>query len=44
MEPVLGEGGIYALSDEYLRAARSICDHYGALLIFDEVQSVRLCY
>ena len=40
MEPVLGEGGIYVLSDEYLRAARAICDEYGALLIFDEVQSV----
>ncbi len=39
VEPVLGEGGIYVLSDAFLRAAREECDKSGALLIFDEVQS-----
>jgi putrescine aminotransferase len=39
LEPIQGEGGIYVASDEYLRAARALCDEYGACLIFDEVQS-----
>lgn len=39
VEPVLGEGGVYPLSDDYLRAAREACDREGALLIADEVQS-----
>jgi putrescine aminotransferase len=38
LEPVLGEGGIHVLTDEYLRAARALCDRHGANLIFDEVQ------
>jgi acetylornithine aminotransferase len=38
LEPVMGEGGIIALSDEYLAAARRIADRTGALLIFDEIQ------
>ena len=39
LEPVLGEGGIYVLSDDFMRAARRLCDASGAALIFDEVQS-----
>lgn len=39
VEPVLGEGGIHICTDEYLKLARSLCDEYGARLIFDEVQS-----
>lgn len=39
VEPVLGEGGIHVCTDEYLRAARELCDDAGAMLIFDEVQS-----
>jgi putrescine aminotransferase len=39
VEPIMGEGGIHVCSDEYLRAARALCDEYGACLIFDEVQS-----
>ena len=38
IEPVQGEGGIYSASNEYLQAARRICDEKGALLVFDEVQ------
>lgn len=39
LEPVQGEAGVYPASNEYLRAAREICDDSGALLIFDEVQT-----
>jgi predicted acetylornithine/succinylornithine family transaminase len=38
LEPIQGESGIRPAEDEYLRAARKICDEHGALLIFDEVQ------
>ncbi len=38
LEPVLGEGGVYELSAEYLREARRLADEHGALLIFDEIQ------
>jgi len=38
VEPVQGEGGIYAASEEFLAAARRKCDEHGALLIFDEIQ------
>ncbi|MBI5669596.1 MAG: aspartate aminotransferase family protein [Chloroflexi bacterium] len=38
IEPVQGEGGIYAASDEFLRGLRELCDQYDALLIYDEVQ------
>ncbi|MGM0634171.1 MAG: 4-aminobutyrate--2-oxoglutarate transaminase [Pseudomonadota bacterium] len=39
IEPVLGEGGFYAASPEFLRAVREICDEHGILMIVDEVQS-----
>ncbi|MBC6982946.1 aspartate aminotransferase family protein [Caulobacter sp. 17J80-11] len=39
IEPVQGEGGARAASDEMLRQMRALCDEHGALLIFDEVQS-----
>ena len=38
LEPVLGEGGIHALTPEFLAAARTLADEHGALLILDEVQ------
>ncbi len=38
LEPVQGEGGIYAANPEFLKALRALCDQYGAVLIFDEVQ------
>ena len=39
LEPIMGEGGIHPLSDDFLAAARGACDRVGALLILDEVQS-----
>ena len=38
LEPVMGEGGVVPLTDEYLIAARRIADRTGALLVFDEIQ------
>ena len=38
LEPVMGEGGVIPLTDEYLVAARRIADRAGALLVFDEIQ------
>ncbi|MBJ7353660.1 MAG: acetylornithine/succinylornithine family transaminase [Thermoleophilaceae bacterium] len=38
IEPVQGEGGVFAIPDDVLIAAREACDAVGALLIFDEVQ------
>jgi acetylornithine/N-succinyldiaminopimelate aminotransferase len=38
LEPVMGEGGVIPLTDDYLTAARRIADRTGALLIFDEIQ------
>ena len=39
VEPVQGEGGVRAPSADYLKGLRSICDEYGLLLVYDEVQS-----
>jgi acetylornithine/N-succinyldiaminopimelate aminotransferase len=39
LEPIQGETGIHALSDELLIAAREACDRTGAALIFDEIQT-----
>jgi putrescine aminotransferase len=39
LEPIQGEGGIIVPSDEYLQAARAVCDKHGALLVCDEVQT-----
>jgi len=38
LEPVMGEGGIIPLSDEFLIAARKLADKTGAVLVFDEIQ------
>lgn len=38
LEPVMGEAGIIALDNAYLRAARAAADRVGATLVFDEVQ------
>ena len=39
VEPIQGEGGVTAATQEYLRAIREVCDKHDALMIFDEVQS-----
>jgi len=39
IEPIQGEGGIVVAPPGYLKAARALCDEFGAMLIFDEVQS-----
>jgi acetylornithine/N-succinyldiaminopimelate aminotransferase len=39
LEPVQGEGGVRAATDEFLRGLRKLADEVGFLIIFDEVQS-----
>lgn len=39
VEPIIGEGGIVVPPEGYLAQLREICDHSGALLILDEVQT-----
>ena len=38
VEPVQGEGGVRAPSEGYLQGLRDICDEFGLLLVYDEVQ------
>ena len=38
LEPVMGEGGVVPLDDDFLIAARRLADKSGALLVFDEIQ------
>ncbi|HEX6640301.1 MAG TPA: acetylornithine/succinylornithine family transaminase [Thermoanaerobaculia bacterium] len=38
LEPVMGEGGIIPLTDEFLIAARRIADLHGSMLVLDEIQ------
>lgn len=38
LEPIQGEGGINVAPPGYLQACRELCDKYGAMLIFDEIQ------
>ena len=38
VEPVQGEGGINVAPPGYLAKARELCDKYGAMLVFDEIQ------
>jgi acetylornithine/N-succinyldiaminopimelate aminotransferase len=39
LEPVMGEGGVHPLRDEYLRGVRALTTERGCLLVADEVQS-----
>jgi acetylornithine/N-succinyldiaminopimelate aminotransferase len=39
VELVQGEGGVHAVDEAYLYGLRKICDMYGMLLIFDEIQT-----
>ena len=39
LEVIQGEGGVHPATEEYIQAARRICDEHGALLIIDEIQT-----
>ncbi len=39
LEPIQGEGGIIPALPKFLIYARALCDRFGALLIFDEIQT-----
>ncbi|KQG05289.1 acetylornithine aminotransferase, partial [Acinetobacter pittii] len=39
VEPIQGEGGVIPADIEFLKGLRDLCDEFGALLIFDEVQT-----
>ena len=39
LEPVVGTNGIIVPPDGYLQSIREVCDHYGILLIADEVMA-----
>lgn len=38
IEPIQGEGGVHPADPDFLKGLRALCDEYGALLVFDEVQ------
>ena len=38
LEPILGEGGVWECSAEFLAEARRLATKFGALLMFDEIQ------
>jgi acetylornithine/N-succinyldiaminopimelate aminotransferase len=38
IEPVQGEGGCTAMTPEFMRGLRALCDKHGMLLILDEIQ------
>ncbi len=38
VEPIQGEGGINVAPPGYLKAVRELCDRFGVMLVFDEVQ------
>ncbi|HXZ02719.1 MAG TPA: aspartate aminotransferase family protein [Stellaceae bacterium] len=39
VEPVQGEGGLATAPEGYLKGLRAICDEFGLVLVYDEVQS-----
>lgn len=39
LEPVQGEAGVILPPPGYLKAVRELCDEYGIILIFDEIQT-----
>jgi acetylornithine/N-succinyldiaminopimelate aminotransferase len=39
IEPIQGEGGVRVVPTVFLQALRELCDRFGLLLVFDEVQT-----
>lgn len=39
VEPVQGEGGVTAATDEFMNGLRGLCDQYDALFMLDEIQT-----
>ena len=39
LEPIQGEGGVRAVSPDFLKAVRELCDKHHLLLVLDEVQT-----
>ncbi|CQR70863.1 Acetylornithine aminotransferase [Sporomusa ovata DSM 2662] len=39
VEPVQGEGGVFAVEENYIRSLRELCNEKKILLLFDEVQT-----
>ncbi len=39
IEPIMGEGGVRVVPPAFLRGLRALCDAYGLLLVFDEIQT-----
>src|SRR6185295_11724878 len=39
IEPIMGEGGVRVVPNQFLQRLRGLCDEHGLLLIFDEVQA-----
>jgi predicted acetylornithine/succinylornithine family transaminase len=39
LEPIQGEGGIRMPDEDYHKKVRKLCDDYGLLLVFDEIQT-----
>jgi acetylornithine/N-succinyldiaminopimelate aminotransferase len=39
LEPIQGEAGVWAATDQFLRALRALTKQHGLLLIFDEIQT-----
>jgi acetylornithine aminotransferase len=39
LEPIQGEAGVVVPPEDYFARVRALCDHWGALLIVDEIQT-----
>jgi acetylornithine/N-succinyldiaminopimelate aminotransferase len=39
IEPIMGEGGVRVIPNQFLQSLRKLCDEHGLLLMFDEVQT-----
>jgi len=39
VEPIQGEGGVHPAEHAFLQGLRAACDEFGAMLVFDEIQT-----